>query len=398
MTAKAREISEGTILTENGPFVITLILKTSGSGQSGSVWNYEDAKSTTAGEAVFSGLYIKSSGSFYISASSSGFVTSQSITFTITNHVKEITTTPPSATSDLYTSITISYGLIGDDDNDFILSTTVSVSASPTTGILLTTSTSVPSGSVTLSSTTVGTYSFQIATTSSSIKSTAIPVEFLKPNIVLTLDSSPTLSSQLFTIKVDVNNNANNAILTGAAGFSVVFSMSCTASYTCSNSDAVLSPIVSSISIVSGKGSVSSIKILSSGRFTAQASYSTWTITPALTSDVTNLVKDISFSIPSSIYSYFDFTVTISLTGEDDYGFILSCLLTLSDNSSGGLQGILTSEAATSSRTFSDLYYSKSGSFTITATVSTYTKSDSTGIIITPSVIVIDLSPTVIFT
>ncbi|OMJ71973.1 hypothetical protein SteCoe_29709 [Stentor coeruleus] len=385
ITATVKDVSGGTKIIANGPFAISMTLKPSGSGQSGTVWTYTSSQGTSSGDAIFSNLYIKSSGSFYIVATSTGFSNGQTSVFIITNHVKTITSTASTTSIDLFTTVTFTYSLIGDDDKNFILGTTVSIVASPSTGITSTTSTTITTGSVTLYSSVADTYSFQIATTSGSVKSSSMSIIFLKPNIVLTISTNPALSTTPFNIDVYLKNNANNAVLTNSGTLTFTFVMSCASGSTCSG--LVTNPSFTTLTLTSGYVTISSVKILSSGKFNLKATYSTWTSVSVTTNTITNLASSITLSIPSAIYTYNNFDISATVTGEDGNNFILSCTLTLSDNSGGKFMGTKTLTSSSAAKTLSNLYYTGDGTFSIQGDIVEYSISRSGSAIVTASVI-----------
>ncbi|OMJ65636.1 hypothetical protein SteCoe_37869 [Stentor coeruleus] len=397
VTSQTKQTLGGTLITSNSPLTIALALVTSGTGQSGSVWTYTSTQDTFLGEAIFRSLNIKSSGNFYIVASSPGFAYSASSIFTITNHVKTIIANSYVTSIDIFTPITITYSLKGDDDQDFLLLTTVSIVASPQTGILSTTSSVVPSDSVTLSSSVPGTYSFEIVTTSNSIKSTSMSITFLVPNIVLTLSVTPALSSTPFDIYVNLKNNANNAILSNSGILSVNLVIECSSTSICSG--LVTNTPLSTIELTSGYGTISSIRILSSGKFDLSATYFTWTSTHAITNEITNLISALVFAIPPSpIYTYDNFDITVTVTGEDNRDFILQCTITLSDNSVDKFQGTKVSVSNSATNFFSNMYYTGDGTFTIRGDITEFPFYNTASVTITASVIELTFTNTVIST
>lgn len=112
-----------------------------------------------------------------------------------------------------------------------------------------------------------------------------------------------------------------------------------------------------SLYVTSGTATSSSYKILSSGKFVFTASYSTWTIGSANSGTVTNKIASYDLNVPTNVYTYFYFTPSLTLKGEDSQLFLLATTVTISDGSSGKLQGTLSASNNGGTVAFSAMYY-----------------------------------------
>jgi hypothetical protein len=73
---------------------------------------------------------------------------------------------------------------------------------------------------------------------------------------------------------------------------------------------------------------------------------------------------------PSTIYTYFVFSVKADVLGPDGNAFTSSLTLTVSDNSAANLNGVKSKTVTTGTATFDAIYYNAAGTFTITVTIS----------------------------
>lgn len=132
-------------------------------------------------------------------------------------------------------------------------------------------------------------------------------------------------------------------------------------------------------------------KILSSGVFTFTAAYTGWNSGSVTTSIVTNKLIDLSVSITVTVYTYFVFSATISLKGEDGQSYLLLTSITIANSNPLVLIGTLQKSTSTGSATFSDLYYTDGGEFTWTITCDSSSYSESYSISVTKSKMAINL-------
>lgn len=107
-------------------------------GNSGTVIDNYVATNTDSGVATFSDLYVLSSGTFIIQATSTSALTSgQTTSFITKNYIKSFSLVY-TGTQELYTSFSVTANIVGDDDFPFVLSATTTLTL--TTGVTFTSS------------------------------------------------------------------------------------------------------------------------------------------------------------------------------------------------------------------------------------------------------------------
>lgn len=154
---------------------------------------------------------------------------------------------------------------------------------------------------------------------------------------------------------VKIKSADNSFVLIGAPSTTVNIALTCESTYVCSGY--VLNSAFSSLYVTSGTATSSSYKILSSGNFVFTASYSTWTSGSANTGTITNNIASCDLNVPNPIYTYYYFTPSLTLKGEDSQLFLLATTVTISDVPSGKLQGTLSASNSGGTVTFTPMYY-----------------------------------------
>lgn len=182
-------------------------------------------------------------------------------------------------------------------------------------------------------------------------------------------------------------------VLVEANSKTITLDISCSTS-PCSGS--IIDPVTTSITLASGQASITNVKILSSGIFTFQVSYSNWAVSTVTTGFITNKVKTLTISGLTSLTTFFNFNAILTLKGDDDLNFIQTATITITDTNTG-LTGTKQAPNSSGTVTFSNLYYSVSGAYSWTLTGITFLTSQPAisgtvaksiiGIVSTPSVI-----------
>lgn len=149
---------------------------------------YSAAQNTgSSGSYTFNNLYFLSSGKFRIKVSSSGLTDEYTSYFTIQNFVKTITISSVSSCS-AYLQFDIAAAIKGDDDNNFILSETLTLPTSP--NIVITESPLVTTSGLatfTLYSIQSGSLSITITGTEKSSNTISVTINKAKLEIILSL-------------------------------------------------------------------------------------------------------------------------------------------------------------------------------------------------------------------
>lgn len=187
--------------------------------------------------------------------------------------------------------------------------------------------------------------------------------------------------------------DSSNNVIPEANGKSITLAITCSIS-PCSGTK--ISPLTSSIVLVSGEGSVADVLILSSGIFKFEVSYGDWTSFSITTGFITNKVKTLTTSGLTDLTTFFNFDVTLTLKGDDDLNFIQTATITITDTNLG-LTGTKQAPNSSGTVTFSNLYYTLNGSYAWTLTGITFlTSQPSITGTVTRSLIQIDSTPSVI--
>lgn len=166
-----------------------------------------------------------------------------------------------------------------------------------------------------------------------------------------------TNSLNTVSITVDVYDNSGTTIESSRGPYTVSLALSPTGTISGTSSGPTSA----------GTITFSSIRITSAGTFAIVASSTN--ISPAQTNSVTikNYAYTITLTGPASNPSVnFDFTVSVTIKGEDTNAFLRSCVLTLSEVANS-LGGTLTQAVTTGSTSFT-VYLKSAGTFSIVGT------------------------------
>jgi hypothetical protein len=175
-----------------GPHTIVLEL-IEVSSTSGKVTTGTLSLATTAGVAAFSSIFVLSSGTFNMKASSGSFTTASTANFVVTNYVKAIAISTASTTEvSAYQSFDVTVVITGDDDLNYILGSAVSLTA-PATMIRANSDLTSADGNAVyqLHSTISGLSSISVATTTgtysgATVTSNGIDMTIKQDKIVIT--------------------------------------------------------------------------------------------------------------------------------------------------------------------------------------------------------------------
>lgn len=194
---------------------------------------------------------------------------------------------------------------------------------------------------------------------SSGSVSTEILVNVLKMKLVISAISlvtsiQPSLSTQEFSLSVQVKDNALTS-LESSSSYPVTLSLT---------PAGVLSGQTSKSTLL-GSASFSTLRVLSQGSFTLTASSPDILADSTSPFSVSNRPFRLSLSIlPGQVTAFFDFTLTVSVFGEDLQ--LYSDLCTVQVNQFLGLQGLISKSGSSGLFSF-DLFIESSGTKTLLA-------------------------------
>lgn len=160
---------------------------------------------------------------------------------------------------------------------------------------------------------------------------------------------------------------------------------------TCSGNN--IDPALTSVTLSSGTVTFYSQKILSSGTFIFTASGTGLTSGTLEVGPITNAIKSINTSLDpiNTYYTYYDYTITVTLIGSDDNNFILSTTLTIT--STNGYLATITESNTSGTFSFSNKYFTNGGADTITIATNPYVNSKPVSLTITKSKIILEFDP-----
>lgn len=400
-----KDTAEGTLESSySHSIVLSLVGQEDGTTpQSGTIWTYSEPQSTSSGTLSFENLKILSSGTFIIKASSSGLEDAESIVYDVKNKVKTIKITTTYSDITTYMNFDVKVCLFGEDDKDFLLDATITLTADPDIG-----TTDPKSASSSCATFTVYTSIFSnivfSATTNKDIEEVTcedLTVVINKPKLKITFKSDgeevfPKASSEIFGILVEVYDLSFTNVLTLADGIVIKLENACTSDETISCSGLGLTSVIGDLTLSSGSVLLENTQILSSGVFIFTASKTDFISYEYETEFIENTVDGILIKLPeASFYTYFNYDIEITLTGEDGEDFLLQTEVTIV-NYAGGISKIVSNTGATQTVTLFFTLGANSDHLSVSTSPYEYSSS-SENFQVSSSIIVLDIPSYVIF-
>ena len=290
------------------------------------------------GQYQFNNLLILSSGLFIISASCPGAINGLSKQINITNYVKSLTITTNNTTFVAFKYFGVKFNLIGNDDNVYILRTSV----------MLTIASKLLSSSLYVSATN-GTGEFFLYKSISGINNIAasvaikglIPTMIYSNTIEITITQAlleinlnpsvifiqPSDSRQLFNISIGVYDS-NNLLLTLATRLTANLSIVCNT--TCSGTSII--PALKSGTIINGKLDILNEAILSSGIFSISATVADMEMVSYITNPITYHVSKVILTPKKNTLSvYVTDPIDIIIYATDNTLYNPICTVSITD-------------------------------------------------------------------
>jgi hypothetical protein len=336
VTVTVKDSSSSTTESNFGSYHIDLSLSNSG------VFSGTTSGQTTSGVLTLSSLYILSSNSFTITASSTntGVSSITSSSFTVTNSAKSIALTASTTTPSMNFLFSVTAAVTGDDNTPFLGGCSFTLTGTSLAGAPASaTTTSTSTGQLTLSSL------YMTATGSKTLTGTcaaASPATAKTQTLQLTVQSlkvritsftpvvtfmQPTTSISAFAVTFGVYDAAGTNLETNIAVYSAALTLSSgTLSGTATGNTA------------GGQISFTSLYVLTAGAFTLSATATGATTDISAQFSVSNYVKTITVTaLPSSPTANFLFTVTVTLNGDDGNPYMSAVTVTLTETTSNAV-------------------------------------------------------------
>lgn len=341
-----------------GPYTVALGLSPTGT------FSGVTSKDTSSGVATFSNVRILTAGSFTLQATSTGIATGTLVTtLTITNFVFTVEAVTSSDTPSKNFAFDITVTLKSEDGLVYTPAATVTLTESSGATMTNYSPTNSVNGVATFTIYFQSTGSKTITATCDSISSTPISLNILDQTLQMSLSltvisNQPANSLDTFSVTVGVYDSAGSLIENSNQNY--IITLSLTPSGTLSG--------VKTLTTVSGTTTFTSLRILSNGSFQITASCATLASIHSSQLTIENFAYSITIESSSVAPSVnFDFTLTVTIKGEDLELFVNSCTLSLTETGGDTIGGTTSLTTSTGTASFT-IFFATAGSKIIQAT------------------------------
>lgn len=343
----------GPVESLNGPYSVSLAFNPTAVYE-GVVQGY-----TQSGVVVFTNLRVVSKGSFSLVASSTGITSGSVAIGPLSTFAYSLSASASSLTPSANFPFTVTVLVNSEDSSLFTGSLTIVVSCDST--FIGTSSLENTSG------TNVFTLRFSVpggkylkvtaGSLTSSMILTVLPCVIKVTSFTAVIPNQPSLSTTTFSLSIGVYDNSGTTLESQYNTYPISISLI----------TGTLSGLQQK-STTSGATSFTSLRVLSSGTFTILAESPSLTSVSTLPFTVSNSPYSLSIeSSSSSPSSYFGFTLTVTIYGEDSALYLGSASIVLTE-STNTIRGQLSATTTTGSSNLV-IYFVSSGSKTVRVTV-----------------------------